>query len=532
MKDPSILRRSVIFLFLMMEMVSGMETLESQLNDLREGVELLTQENIKDKEWITHLEQRVAVLESSCGSSNNHTQQAHVEVESRRFAHAEVAVNVGNARVEVREGEAAELSCTTESEIVFCTFMDPSGKSLNMLPSLNYEDGRISFLGTDPKTQCGVKINNVQEKDNGEWMCSITATTSGGTAKKGTQTATVTVVKPPTSVRIDGEPSGSMELTLPTSNPKEIRCVAEGGRPAPKFSWMLGDKPYNGKVVDEEGAQVLTYIGKPEDNAKTLTCVVEHKGYKEESIANNENKASIALDIRFKPVANQKPEDFYGMQLGQSFDVLMKFKSHPEPTELRWKMHDGTVVAMGSENGRYKASLMQAETPHAGYFSAKLTITTVEEGDQESENSLFVVNELGETEYRFTLGLGEKPAAAGSNLDAGVPSTDEANSGPVIIIVIVALLVVVVVVVAVVARAQGKLCFADKTVGDDVEKSAAQFEALEKAPASPEKELIKEPLTEVKKEPEAVIAPETVPTTTITEGDKEEKRSNGAHTPV
>jgi len=87
-------------------------------------------------------------------------------------------------------------------------------------------------------------------------------------------------------------------------------------------------------------------------------------------------------------------------------------------------------------------------------------------------------------------------------------------------------------VVAVVARAQGKLCFADKTVGDDVEKSAAQFEALEKAPASPEKELIKEPLTEVKKEPEAVIAPETVPTTTITEGDKEEKRSNGAHTPV
>jgi len=407
-------------------------------------------------------------------------------------AHAEVAVNVGNARVEVREGEAAELSCTTESEIVFCTFMDPSGKSLNMLPSLNYEDGRISFLGTDPKTQCGVKINNVQEKDNGEWMCSITATNSGGSAKKGTQTATVTVVKPPTSVRIDGEPSGSMELTLPTSNPKEIRCVAEGGRPAPKFSWMLGDKPYNGKVVDEEGAQVLTYIGKPEDNAKTLTCVVEHKGYKEESIANNENKASIALDIRFKPVANQKPEDFYGMQLGQSFDVLMKFKSHPEPTELRWKMHDGTVVAMGSENGRYKASLMQAETPHAGYFSAKLTITTVEEGDQESENSLFVVNELGETEYRFTLGLGEKPAAAGSNLDAGVPSTDEANSGPVIIIVIVALLVVVVVVVAVVARAQGKLCFADKTVGDDVEKSAAQFEALEKAPASPEKELIKD----------------------------------------
>jgi hypothetical protein len=31
----------------------------------------------------------------------------------------------------------------------------------------------------------------------------------------------------------------------------------------------------------------------------------------------------------------------------------------------------------------------------------------------------------------------------------------------------------------------------DKNVGDDVEKSAAQFEALEKGEPSPEKELIK-----------------------------------------
>jgi len=131
----------------------------------------------------------------------------------------------------------------------------------------------------------------------------------------------------------------------------------------------------------------------------------------------------------------------------------------------------------------------------------------------------------------------------GSNLDAGVPSIDEASSGPVIAIVIVALIIVIIIVVAVVARAQGILCFADKNVGEENEKSAAQFEALEKGDPSPEKEMIKEPLTEVKKapEPEPVLVATTLPPAPPANpnpnpneavAEKEEKRSNGAHTPV
>jgi len=121
MKDPSILRRSVIFLFLMMEMVSGMETLESQLNDLREGVELLTQENIKDKEWITHLEQRVAVLESSCGSSNNHTQQENTQSESEdneeeeENAYEETILLIGG---ETQSGRSSSVSVLQNSNCV------------------------------------------------------------------------------------------------------------------------------------------------------------------------------------------------------------------------------------------------------------------------------------------------------------------------------------------------------------------------------------------------------------------------------
>jgi hypothetical protein len=192
-------------------------------------------------------------------------------------------------------------------------------------------------------------------------------------------------------------------------------------------------------------------------------------------------------------------------------------------------MHDETIVPIGGTLNRFTSAVLE-DGPHAGHYTAKLTIDKVTKEDQESDNVLVVKNDLGETQYKFSLGVGERPPV-------------EASSGPVIAIVIVALIIVIVIVVAVVARAQGILCFADKNVGEDNEKSAAQFEALEKGDPSPEKELIKEPLTEVKKapEPEPVLVattpaqPPANPNPNPNEAvnaEKEEKRSNGAHTPV
>lgn len=455
-------------------------------------------------------------------------------------AHGEVSVTVGEASVEVRVGESAELTCATSVNILFCQFMSPYGESLIMSPQLTYEEGRIAFAGEEPNKHCGIKINKVEEKDNGEWKCLITASTEDGSAKKGSGSASVTVVKPPNSVTLDV--ASPLVLTYPQESSKEVRCVAEGGRPAPSFAWKLDDEAYVGPVKDEESAQTITYTSMPEHNGKTLSCVVSHKGYSEEALAAGTNKANVVLDIRFKPVASTQDNDFYGMKIGEPFEVLMSFKSHPKPTEFHWKMHDKTIVPMGGTLSRFTSAVLE-DGPHAGHYTAKLTIDKVTKEDQESENVLVVQNDLGETQYKFSLGVGERPPVAGSNLDAGVPSIDEASSGPVIAIVIVALIIVIIIVVAVVARAQGILCFADKNVGEDNEKSAAQFEALEKGDPSPEKEMIKEPLTEVKKapEPEPVLVATTLPpgppanpnpNPNEAVAEKEEKRSNGAHTPV
>jgi len=438
--------------------------------------------------------------------------------------YAEVPVSVGNPSIQVKQGEEALLSCDTKESILFCTFTSPTGESFNMIPDLKYKN-RYEFHGVNTQEDCGIKITDVQDEDNGDWKCDITVKDESGSAKKGEGQANVLVIKAPSAVSI--AEGSEMVLTLPQDETKQVTCLAQGGRPKPTFSWMLRtegkgeekeiEEAYNGAVEEVEGGQVITYTTQPEDHGKFLVCVVNHEGFGEEAIGQGLNKAEVKLDIRFKPVATSQSHKVWSMKLGESFDILLGFKANPEPTEIYWKMHDGTEVAQGSSNKRYTSDILKAG-PHDGHFTAKLTIDKVLKTDGETTSKLIVKNQLGETTYEFVMGIGERPPPV------------EKGSGPVIAIVIVALIIVIVIVVAVVARAQGVLCFADKSVTDDVEKSAAQFEALDKGEPSPEKEMIKEPLTEVKKEVESV--PAALPAPPPSEGEKEEKKSNGAHTPV
>merc|ERR1711892_982550 len=96
-------------------------------------------------------------------------------------------------------------------------------------------------------------------------------------------------------------------------------------------------------------------------------------------------------------------------------------------------------------------------------YTARLTISKVEDADAGTESKLVVTNELGTTSYPFTLSLGEKPAA-------------EAGSGPVIAIVIVAIIIIVVIIVAVIARSQGMLCFADPPKTEEDKENAVEKE--------------------------------------------------------
>jgi len=457
-------------------------------------------------------------------------------------AQGEVPVE-GLESVEVREGEEAILSCTTPSDILFCTFRSPTDQTFTMAKSIPYEEGRIVYHGTDEKRECGMKITNVKEKDNGEWKCLVSALLDGN-AKTGEKSAIITVAKPPTDIHIevDGVTTASVIVNYSENKERKVKCVAAGGRPAASFSWMLGKDPFKGTVADientenEDGtstqAQVLTYEPQPLHNGKQLTCIVNHSGFSDEQVSSKQNAVTLDLDVQFAPVDADKPKAFYNLVIGKEQPILINFRAHPKPTEIHWAMYDKTEVAAESESldGRFKAEQLKPG-PNDGFYTARLIINPVKPEDAGTTSELVVTNPLGTTKYSFTLSIGDKPASApavSDSLDGGVPSPTESGSGPVIVIVIVAILIIVVIVVAVFARSQGMLCFADKNIGDDGEKSAAQFEALEKGEASPEKEPIKEP-NDIKKEPEPTN--ENVPIKESVD-EKEEKKSNGAHTPV
>jgi len=406
-------------------------------------------------------------------------------------AQCEVPVE-GLESVEVREGEEAILSCTTPSDILFCTFRSPTDETFTMKPGVPYEDGRIVYHGTDEKKECGLKITDVKEKDNGEWKCLLTAILDGS-AKKGEKAAIITVAKPPSDIHIevDGETTAAVIVNYPENKERKVKCVAAGGRPAASFSWMLGGDQFSGPIedlentVNEDGtstqAQVLTYESQPSHNGLQLTCIVNHKGYSEEQLTAQRNRVTLDLDVQFKPVDAEKPQTFYNLAVGKEHVVLMNFRAHPRPSELHWAMHGDVRVAEGSEsiNKRFKADIL-AEGPNDGMYTAKLTIVTVEQEDAGTENNLVVTNELGTTSYPFTMSLGEKPAAAPAVSDSqengGVPSPTEAGSGPVIAIVIVAIIILVVIIVAIIARTQGMLCFADPPKTEEDKEKAVEKE--------------------------------------------------------
>jgi len=425
-------------------------------------------------------------------------------------AQCEVSVS-GLQSVEVRAGEEARLSCSTSSaDIQFCLFEDPAGQSFIMTKDLPYEGGRLTYHGEDTKRECGIRIANVKESDNGKWTCTLTVLVNGqGQIVK--DEATVVVSRPPADIHmeVDGQVKTSEIIKFSESKSRKVSCVTDGARPAVKFSWMLGAEPYQGTVTDlqeeinTDGSvrqvQQLDYEAEPSHNGKSLVCVVEHSGFSQDDLNQERNKAAVLLDVQFQPVAADHPQTFYNLKTGESKEILMSFRAHPRPTEVLWQLGDDLELLEGGESldKNFVAEVLQ-KGPNEGMFTAKLIINDVTEKIAGSSMSLVVANELGRTFYPFKLSLGEKPAAAPavSGSDGSVASSG-AGTGPVIAIVVVAIIIIVIIVITVIARSQGMLCFADPPKTDEDKEKAVEKEEGSETESAKGEETAKEEKDEV-----------------------------------
>jgi len=401
---------------------------------------------------------------------------------------AEVDVTGGEA-VNVRPQEGADLSCTASGvNIKFCTFISPTGANFNVAKETVYDD-RISFLGEDEAKDCGIKISNVNEADNGVWKCEITAIVDGS-ARKGSNQVKLNVLKAPSSVSLDDQ-GGSLTAVYKQDQEKKIRCTATGGQPAPTFSWTLDGEMANLQITGsdtESSGEVVTsfqevsYVPKPEDNDKELVCIANSQAYTDEDMKNGVNQAATKLNIEYAPTAQKEEYDFYGLEVGQPSMIRIVFSMNPAPSNLNWMMADGTEVPQNVEYEKYSSSNAEYNEDTKQY-TAVLTILKVETEmfSEKKINTLTVENEHGEVKINFKLAAGEKPP-----VDSGMKTEDtdqktdgEAGTGPVIAVVIIILVIIVVVAVFVVARSQGLLCFAvpkQSAEDDDKEKAVEKEE--------------------------------------------------------
>lgn len=389
----------------------------------------------------------------------------------------------GPTHTDVLLGGEAVLTCKTAYTHRYCSFVHQgSSQSYSLDADIpGYLDGTVLYEGdNDPdKRTCGMRITKVTENMNGEWRCEITAIIDGK-IRQGRGYANITVIRKPTDIVMDvnGVKDGEFKVKYPSDENEKVTCTAIGGRPAPTFKWMLGEKEIEGldqavtnsTTVYPDGttdySQTITFKAVQKHNGKSVSCMAVQKGYSEDDMKNGLNKVSKIMDVSFKPVSALNDFSFYGMVTGKPGNIKISFLSHPRPTSVEWIMHDqgGKPVMAPSESldTRYTAKPI-TEGPTEGYYTAELKIQEIQKKDSETTNQLIVRNDLGATTYSFTIGIGE------------LPPSEKAQSSMTGVIVAIVVIALIILLVCIAAKYYNLCCWAassDAQDMDDIEKAA------------------------------------------------------------
>jgi len=424
--------------------------------------------------------------------------------------------SINHQDFEGKKGESAKLICAINVPQKICVFNSPSGAPYGVIEGAKYEKDRIIQHQSDNPNECGIEIQRIEEKDNGEWTCTLTGLgPEDGNLASATGKMRVVVANPPTDLYLEKEGervTDRVQMNLDSGKQTTVNCVTSGARPTPKFIWYIGNDKLNAntEVIEEDGLvkSSLEYNADPIHNGQQLKCEIEHMGYTTQALADAENEVSAELDLSFKPEAAPKKEVFYNQKIGEESIIRMKFKANPAPTEGAWTIGK-TEVAIDSEQDGFKSSGFQVGDVE-GDHTVTLTFTMTE-ALAAKPYSLKVKNALGEQMYSFEL------------RSSKIPEPADKGGATIVGIVIVVVAIIIIAGITIVARAKSILCFKAKS-GEPLEEEKEAFDDPEKgklaedAKPTPEKKAIVEETTTETKKPESE--------------DKEEKKSNGAHTPV
>lgn len=353
----------------------------------------------------------------------------------------------------VRVGDPVTVLCKAGAPVEYCRIKLPGQMAYNLKPG-KPPTSDVTYYGSGFKAgECGVKIENVQDKHNGQITCSV-----------GTESDTYEVSANMTLVVAFAPNPPELQLTAGSEGPNDYKegetikatCVIRNGRPAANLTWFIGEEQIRDglgmptiydSVKDDKHTieQNLTRMLHATDNGKELKCVAEHPGL---SPINNVDMKVITVKYPPKPIRDRELLEQFGLVEGAEGRVSVIVEANPQPRFI-WSI--GTQNLSDGEfdsSGRFEVK--RTVNKGDGNWESVLAIKSLTKEDVDREYTLTALNDFGNQTYQISISTSPEPKVL------------EMGTGTIIIVAVGVLIVILIIAVVLIARAKGRLCFADE----------------------------------------------------------------------
>ncbi|CAH1797854.1 unnamed protein product [Owenia fusiformis] len=265
---------------------------------------------------------------------------------------------------------------------------------------------RYSIIGSQDLGEYNLMISNAQLMDDGVWECQVTPTEY--TIGLRSEAAKLTVFVPPDEPTIDGEPNVEVTATQPVN----LTCTANNGKPAAKISWYT-----DGELITGNIHTVTTQHedGKRENVVSTLeiTPTVGDQGKTYECQATNEALVSVApkktrgsLEVLYAPEVSMTVEPNREMKEGGS--VNFKCQAEGNPNTITWKWFEDMEELPDSSQDHF-------------------TLKNIDKSKHGKKISCEATNSVGSSKQSFLLNVEYGPFFTGNPQHAAVDVGEDAT---------------------------------------------------------------------------------------------------------
>ncbi|KAK9886346.1 hypothetical protein WA026_015863 [Henosepilachna vigintioctopunctata] len=359
---------------------------------------------------------------------------------------AHVEVSPTNALV--LPGRNVTFLCRVAVPLQYCRVEIPGEGSKNLnqgIPS----DGNVKYFGAGLSSgQCGVTIDNVDERHNGDIKCTLGMSTE---SQESVGKMKLVVARAPKSPEMDIHSGPGSIKEYKIDDTIHASCMVEDGRPVANISWFLDLEPlYEDlsmpKIVEmakenlQSKYQNLTRQLRASDNGKRLRCVAQHPAY-----PNGQQETSRQLNVVYPPQALKEPLEQFGYQIGQPGTISLKIESNPKP-KIEWAVA-GQIIREGSSDNTGRIEAQNVKELGQGRYEINLRMAAVNREDTENEYVLIAQNQMGRQTYTVRISTSPEP----EGLELGL--------GSIIGIVVVICVLLLAVFLLIFAKTTGRWCF-------------------------------------------------------------------------